>query len=431
MHAKRMRFFHIRFSLLVLLLLSTSCEFRANSSVSNSLKIGTLLPLTGEISAYGIPMQKTANLLIKTVNACGGVMGKPVTLISVDDQSKPQVGAEAMSKLAYLDKVSGVVGGAGSATSAAAVNIAVRNQIVMISPSSTSPSFTERAKKGDFKGFWFRTAPPDTFQGPVIAQIAQTKGYKKVSILAVNNDYGRGLVNAFIPAFEALGGQIVNKNNLAFYPSNAITFNTEVLNSFQGNPDAVLLIDYSQTGSLVLRSIYERGLLAKTPLILSDGLKDANLSQLVGKSHDGKLILPTANITGTAPSAKGPAFSKFREIYKKAYNGQEPSIYDPNTWDATAALILAAESAKSTAGETIKEHIRTVTNPPGEKVSDVCQALDLIRQGKKINYEGAGSNVDFDSQGDVTGNYDIWTVAGDGSIKVVEQITPENLQAFK
>lgn len=63
MHAKRMRFFHIRFSLLVLLLLSTSCEFRANSSVSNSLKIGTLLPLTGEISAYGIPMQKNSQSL--------------------------------------------------------------------------------------------------------------------------------------------------------------------------------------------------------------------------------------------------------------------------------------------------------------------------------------------------------------------------------
>jgi branched-chain amino acid transport system substrate-binding protein/neutral amino acid transport system substrate-binding protein len=79
------------------------------------------------------------------------------------------------------------VGAASSAVASAAVDIAVRNQVVMISPSSTSPVFTERARKGDFQGFWFRTAPPDTFQGEALAKLAQTQGFKSVSLLAVNN----------------------------------------------------------------------------------------------------------------------------------------------------------------------------------------------------------------------------------------------------
>jgi branched-chain amino acid transport system substrate-binding protein/neutral amino acid transport system substrate-binding protein len=377
-------------------------------------------------------MQNTAKLLVDTVNQCGGVLGKSVNLIAADDRSEPQIGAEAITKLAEVNRVSAVIGGAGSATSAAAVDIAVRNQVVMISPSSTSPTFTERAKKGDFKGFWFRTAPPDTFQGPAIAQLAKQRGYNRVTILGVNNDYGRGLINAFIPAFEALGGEVLNKNDLALYALNASTFDSEVMKAFRSTPDAVILIDYSQTGGLVLKSIYEQGFLNRIPLILSDGLKDNKLAERVGKTKNGTFALSNAiSLTGTAPSARGPAFNDFRSRYKQAFSGKEPSIYDPNTWDAGAVIVLAAESAKSNRGNDIKDHIRRVTDPVGEKVSNVCDALTLVRQGKKINYEGAGSNVEFDPQGDVTGSYDIWTIQPNGDIKVTGVIANESIQSRK
>jgi ABC-type branched-subunit amino acid transport system substrate-binding protein len=406
--------------LIIPLLLSSSCQSSQNSSNKDSLKLGTLLPLTGEMSAYGMSMQDTAQLLVDTVNACGGVLGQPVTLVFEDDQSVPQVASEAMSKLAEVDQVSGIIGGAGSASSAAAVDIAVRNQVIMISPSSTSPSFTERAKKGDFNGYWFRTAPPDTFQGSVIAKLALSKGYKKISILAVNNEYGRGLGNAFISAFESSGGKITQKS---FYAPNTITFDSEVLDAYKESPDAVLLIDYSQTGGIILSSIYQQGFINKAPIILSDGLKDAELAQKVGKTSDGDLVLTTfKSITGTAPSAKGPAFTAFRSLYQKTYRGKEPSIYDANTWDAGAVMILGSEAAKSTKSNDIKENIRKVSNSPGEEVSDVCQALKLIQQSKKINYEGAGSDVDFDSQGDIGGNYDVWTIEADGNIKTIDVI---------
>jgi branched-chain amino acid transport system substrate-binding protein/neutral amino acid transport system substrate-binding protein len=379
--------------------------------------MGTVLPITGDLAQYGSPMQDSARLLVETVNACNGVLGQPVELISEDDQTEPAAGASAMTKLAEVDRVAGVVGAASSAVSSAAIDIAVRNQLVQISPASTSPLFTERARKGEFQGFWFRTAPPDTFQGQALARLAKTRGYQSISILAINNDYGNGLVDSFIPAFKALGGKVTNPTR---YPPDASTFTSEVGAAFQGNPDAVLLIAYPETGSLILKAAYQQGLLGKqTQVLATDGLKDAKIADLVGKNPQGTYI--AAGILGTAASAGGPALSEFRNRYSQAYK-REPSVYDPNTWDAAALLVLAAEAAKQPTGPAIKDQIRTVANAPGQEVTDVCQALALVRQGQDINYQGASSSVDLDAQGDVGGSYDIWTIDPKGELKVTGKI---------
>lgn len=404
------------------LLLSLTAACQNNTASSSGLKIGTLLSVTGDLSQFGTSMQDSANLLVKTVNNCGGVLGQPVQLISENDQTNPAAGAAAMTKLAEVNRVGGVVGATGSGVSSAAVDIAVRNQVVQISPSSTSPVFTERAKKGDFQGFWFRTAPPDNFQGQALAKLAQSRGFKTVSVLAINNDYGRGLVNSFSSAFTPLGGKVLNQAQPTYYPPEASSFESEVAAAFRGNPDAVLLVAYPETGSLILKAAYQQGLLGKkTQVILTDGMKDAKIAELVGKNPQGGYI--TTGMIGTSASAGGAALTQFNDRYKTTYNNRQPVVYAPNTWDAAAVIALAAEAAKSTSGTAIKDKIREVTNPPGQDVSDVCQALSLVRQGQKINYQGASGNLDFDSQGDVTGNYDVWTIDKNGQLKVITTIS--------
>lgn len=401
------------FVLTCLVLLIPACQIPQSSL---QLKLGTLLPITGDLSQYGTSMQNTAELVVKTVNGCGGVLGQPVVLIAEDDQTEPATGASAMTKLAEVDRVAGVVGAASSAVSSAAVDIAVRNQVVMISPSSTSPVFTDRARKGDFQGFWLRTAPPDTFQGEALAQLAQQQGFKTVSLLAMNNDYGNGLLSSFIPAFERLGGTVVNKAKPVRYPPDAFVFGSEVNAAFSGEPDAVLLIAYPETGSLILKTAYQQGLLAgKTKVIATDGLKEAQFAELVGKNAKGEYI--AAGLMGTAATAGGPAIADFQRLYNQTFQ-RPPKIYDPNTWDAAAVLVLAAEAAKTNTGAALKDKIREIANPPGAAVTDVCKALSLIRQGQKVNYQGASGNLDFNGFGDVTGNYDIWAIEPDGSLKV-------------
>lgn len=387
---------------------------------ADGLKLGSLLPITGDLAQYGTTMQDSVSLLVETVNSCDGALGSPVALISEDDQTDPVAGAAGMTKLAEVDRVAGVVGAAGSAVSSAAVDIAVRNQVVEISPSSTSPEFTDRAAKGEFSGFWFRTAPPDTFQGQALAQLAKEQGIQNVAVFAINNDYGNGLVQSFTKAFKAEGGTITNEANPTLYSENATTFDSELSAAFSGSPDAVMLVAYPETGSLILKSAFEQGLLdGETKMLLTDGMKTDNLAELVGKGPDGEYIV--SGVLGTAPSAGGPGLAAFTQTYKGKFN-RDPNVYDPNSWDAAAVMVLAAEAAKANTGAALKDKIPEVANAPGEEFTDVCQALAAVRQGEDINYQGASGNVDFNEQGDVVGAYDIWTIADDGKLNIENTI---------
>jgi branched-chain amino acid transport system substrate-binding protein/neutral amino acid transport system substrate-binding protein len=384
------------------------------------LRLASLMPLTGDLAQYGGPMADAAALLESTVNACGGVMGQDIEILSADTETNPAAAAAAMTQLAEVDGITGLIGAAASSSSSAAVDIAVRNEVVMISPASTSPVFTERAENGDFNGFWFRTAPPDTFQGDALAELAKEEGFDSVAILSINNDYGNGLVQSFIPAFEALGGTVVNKDNPTLYAPDATTFDSEVTEAFSDTPDAVLLVAYPETGSLILKAAYEQGLLGgDTQMLLTDGMKTDNLAELVGETAEGTFI--SAGVVGTAPSAAGPAMEAFRELYQAEYN-RDPGVFDPNTWDAGAILVLAAEAAQSTAGADIRDQVREVANAPGTPVTDVCEALELVRQGEDIDYQGASGTVDFNDNGDVVGAYDVWTIADDGKLNVKSTI---------
>lgn len=158
-------------------LLGTNTEDSGNNanttSGAESLKVGTLLPITGDLSSIGQNMPTAVQLAVDTINACGGVNGQPVTLVKEDSQTDPVAGSAAMTKLTEVDKVAGVVGAFASSVSTAALDVAVRNNVMMISPGSTSPIFTQRAKTGDFNGYWARTAPPDTYQAQALAALAK------------------------------------------------------------------------------------------------------------------------------------------------------------------------------------------------------------------------------------------------------------------
>jgi len=391
------------------------------SESGDGLKIGSLLPATGDLAPVGQPMLASVPLLVETVNACGGVNGKPVTLVTADDQTDPTAGAEAMTKLAEVDRVAGVVGSFASGVSNAAVDVAVRSQVMLISPGSTSSVFTERAKSGDFQGYWARTAPPDTYQAQALAKLASDRGFKRVATLVINNDYGVAFEQEFVKAFKAQGGTIVNESSPTRYDPRATTFETEAAAAFGDKPDAVLAVLYPETGSLVLRAAYQQGLMKDVQVMLTDGVYAEDFAKQVGKTDDGKFILSGA--IGTVPGAGGPSLEAFSKIWQEKEN-RPLAAYVPHSWDATALLVLAAQAAGNNTGKGIQENLRKVANPPGEAVMDVCKALELLREGKDINYQGASSAVDIDENGDVAGVYDVWQVTDEGKLEVKAQVTP-------
>lgn len=386
------------------------------------LKIGALMPVTGDLSFIGQNMPKAAQLAVETVNACGGVNGQPVTLIIEDDQTDPVAGSAAMTKLAEVDKVAGVVGSFASSVSAAALEIAVRNKVMMISPGSTSPVFTERAKKGDFNGFWARTAPPDTYQARALAALAKKQGFNNVSTVVINNDYGVAFEKEFVDAFEKLGGKVINKDKPVRYDPKAVTLDSEASAAFANKPEAVAAVLYAETGSLLLQAAFKQGLTKGVTVLLTDGVYSEDFTRQVGKTADGTSII--AGALGTVPGADGKALEYFRRLWAEKTNNTPITAFVPHTWDATVLLMLAAQAAGENTGEAIKSKIREVANPEGVEVSEPCQALELLRRGEKINYQGASGNVDIDENGDVVGVYDVWKVKPDGSLEIVDKVTP-------
>jgi neutral amino acid transport system substrate-binding protein len=390
---------------------------------AKGLKIGSLLPATGDLASIGQPMLDAVPLLVETVNACGGVNGEPVTMVpNADDQTNPEAGLEAMTRLAEVEKVAGVVGSFASSVSTAALPVAVRNKVMLISPGSTSPVFTERAKQGEFQGYWARTAPPDTYQAQALAKLAVEKGAKTASTIVINNDYGVGFEREFVQAFKKAGGKLNNEAKPTRYDPKATTFETEVQAALGSKPQALAAVLYAETGSLLLKSAFEQGLTKGVQILLTDGVYSPDFPAQVGKTADGKFIL--AGALGTVPGADGKALAALTKLWQEK-KGRPISAYVPHSWDAAALLVLAAEAAKLNTGEGIKNNIRAVTSLGGTEVTNVCEGLKLLREGKKINYQGASGNVDIDENGDVVGSYDVWQVEPDGKLKVIGKVSPK------
>jgi neutral amino acid transport system substrate-binding protein len=391
-----------------------------SADAPKGLKIGTLLPATGDLASIGNSMIASVPLLVETVNKCGGVNGEPVTLVSEDDQTDPAAGAQGMTKLAETDKVAGVVGSFASSVSTAALPIAVRNKVMLISPGSTSPVFTSKAKEYD--GFWARTAPPDTYQAQALAKLAYEKGFKTASTIVINNDYGVGFEKEFVQAFKKLGGTIVNEGKPTRYDPKATTFATEAQAALAGKPQALAAVLYAESGALFLKSAYEQGLSKGVQILLTDGVYSPDFPGQVGKGPDGTFIL--AGALGTVPGANGKALDALTKLWTEKQK-RAVTAYVPHAWDAAALLVLAAQSAKANTGEAIKGKIREVAGGPGQEVTDVCQGLELLKKGEKINYQGASGNVDIDANGDVVGNYDVWVAEPDGKLKVTGTVSPQ------
>jgi PGF-CTERM protein len=382
------------------------------------VKIGVMQALTGDLGTYGQPMTDGMRLAIKEVNENGGVLGgKTLVLIIEDTQTSEVHAVDAANKLVKVDKVPVIIGTTGSGPSMAIIDITTGNGVLQISSSNTGPDFTTYPDND----LYFRTCPSDALQGRAMARLAVKEGYKTASTLVLNNPYGVGFEKVFVEEFEALGGTVLESVR---YDPAATTFDSEVEKACKSKPDFVMLCSYPQTGSVILKTAYEKGYMEDIDWLLSEGLRDETLAGMVGKDVAGNYIIAGFKGTTPDPRAAGPSYETFKQNYIAEY-GREPTTYCSNSYDAAAVVALAIEKAGKAEGTAIRDSIRDIANPPGEEVSDIGEALRLIREGKEINYQGASGEITFDENGDVFGVYCEFTVADDGSVKLGEAIPLE------
>jgi len=328
------------------------------------IKIGVLLPLSGNLAPFGEGMLKGAKVAEKELNDAGGVLGAKVRLVVEDTATDPAKAVEAAQKLINIDGVQAIVGAAASSATLAVAPICEENKVVLVSPASTSPLVTNA---GDYI---FRVVASDTLQGKVLADLALELGYRKAATFVINNDYGIGLQDVFTENFEAKGGSVVLK--IQYDPGRG-DYRTELQQLKDSDAEVVMFVSYPEDASVILRQAMELGVEQKW--IAAEGIASEEMFSYAGmkEAMEGMLLTKPASATDS------PEYRHFYELFKQMYPDEEPGIYADTTYDATMMIARAIEHAGSYDGEKIKD------------------ALYEISRG----YKGATGDKTFDENGDI------------------------------
>ncbi|MFO7642816.1 MAG: ABC transporter substrate-binding protein, partial [Desulfosarcina sp.] len=329
-----------------------------------------------------------------------------------DTQTSPQAGVDAAQRMATMDGVHAFVGALSSGVTIPVAQSVSRVQgLAQISGASTSPVITT-LDDGDFL---FRTVPSDAYQGVALAEIALAEGYKNLSILYINNDYGLGLAESFTAAFAARGGAVVHS---ASYEPGQSSYRGELRRVSRGDPQGLVLIGYPENGQTIVRQALEGGFFEK--FVFTDGLRSPEMIAAIGAEFmDG--------VIGSSPRAMedNPGARHFREAYRQKHGEIPPQPFMDSAYDAVYLIALAAQRAGKADRTAIRDHLRAVAGPPGVTVNpgEWERAVELLAAGENINYEGASGNVDFDENGDVPGTFAHWRVEN-GEIVDVRVFAP-------
>lgn len=387
--------------------------------------VGAVMSLTGSLGVLGQKIAQGAELAVADLNSAGGVNGCEMKLSLLDDQTSPSVGVDAAKKLVDVQQVPAIVGALSSGVSAAILtSVTAPSKVVQISPASTSPTFTDLAEQGKTGGYWFRTCPSDALQGIAMAKVAHDAGLKKVAVMYLNNPYGQGLSKEFAAAFKQLGGTVTE--NVVYNPSQP-SYRAEVSKAASPAPDALFLIGYPGDGTTITREWIAAG--GPQKFLFPDGLESQDFVNDVGAQY-------MKDVHGTAPgSDKTPSLATFQSEYQAKFGSLPTQAYIPNAYDATVLIGLAMEQAKSSKGPAIRDAIRKVTDPKGEKIyagaAELKKAAHLLAEGKAIQYVGATGPLQFDKNGDVASPMQVWNVTAQGKVEQTGMVTVAQIDALR
>lgn len=376
----------------------------------DTVKIGMLVSLTGGLAPFGPPIQHGADLAIEHINDAVVPYEWELVLVVRDSGTAPAVGRDAAAKLVEIDGVPALIGALSSGVTLAISSVTIPSQVVLISPASTSAAITDL----EDNDYVFRTVISDAFQGVVQADLAVDLGFKTVSVIYVNNAYGKGLAQVFKENFEAKGGRVPT---MVPYEEAKPSYRSEVEKVMQGNPDAVNFIAYPVDGNKQLVTAIEIGYQGK--FLFSDGMK----GEAVAGGPASKFI------EGSFGTVAGALEVAVLEQFTADFDAKfEPSTvpYNREAYDAAVLIALAIgrageaffEMSRAEQGQAIRDNLRAVANPPGEEVTygELKKAFDLLKEGKEINYQGVSGPIVLDANGDISvGAIEIWVIR-DGKI---------------
>ena len=375
----------------VIIYFSTQQSKVSKTGVGGEIKMGIILGFTGPIESLTPAMADSAELAFKEASDSGSLLGgATISPMRADSTCVDSAAATAAAEGLISGGVAAIMGAdCSGVTGAIATNVAVPNGVVMISPSATSPGLTTL----DDKGFFFRTAPSDARGGQILADITKDRRINSVAITYTNNDYGKGLADVYEAAVKAHG---ITVTTVTAHEDGKADYSSEAATLASAGGDALTVIGYlDQGGKGVIQASLDAG--SFDTFIMSDGMIGQSIVDAIGADLDKSF--------GSLPGSTGKGAGVFAEVAKTA--GIDSSgPYTGESYDAAALIVLAMQAGNSADRASIAKNVMDVANAPGTKIypGELKKGLDLLAEGKKVNYEGA-TGVTFTDVGEAEGSF--------------------------
>jgi branched-chain amino acid transport system substrate-binding protein len=319
------------YSLLLVFILVMSA-----SAWAQTIKIGLITPLTGDVKTFGESIKNGCELAVSEANAKGGILGKKIVIVISDDKNDPTEASNAANKLISQDRVKFMVGSATSKCTIPISDICQSNKVVLIPPSATNPKVT--VADGKRKSYVFRACFIDPFQGSVMAKFAAKTLKKKTAAVLydVGNDYTKGLAEFFRDALKKEGGQV---KVFESYGKDDVDFSALLTKVAAAKPDVLFLPDYYNKVGLIAKQAREKGI--KSVFLGGDGWDSPDLVKIAGKAVEGGYFS-----NHYSPEDPRPEVQNFIKKYRSKY-GTTPDALATLGYDATLIMLSGIQRAKT------------------------------------------------------------------------------------
>ena len=314
----------------------------------NIIRVGAVLELTGNISAYGKAAMNGIKLAERELNRANYFGERELEVVFEDSGSSASKAVSAIERMISVEKVHIVIGGIGSTTTMAMAPVAEKNRVVLLSPGASNPKLSEA---GDFI---FRNYPSDLLEAKVMAQYLRRKGIQKVATIYANNDFAEGLASTLKMDFTQLGGEVIFEEG---YLPESTDFRTIVAKVTTLNADALYLPGYYQSVGILLRQLKEAGV--RLPKYACTGIEDPLFFSVARDAGDG-VIYPTPSIDFQSPPDSARRFIKeYKELF-----GEEPNYPALLAYDAMKIVALAIRDG-GYSPEGIRDALYRIKDFPG------------------------------------------------------------------
>lgn len=388
------------------------------------LKIGLLLPFTGNYAWVGANVQPVAKMIVEEVNGAGGIGGHPISLVTGDAQGTVDAGYTAAQKLVNVDGVLAVVGPTSLAF-AGAQQVLLDNGVPMVTPTAGTTELNDADKT-----YFFRTVPSDSLGGRAIARAAtdaeilqRDAAYDNPVLMVAQAPAMVSFQDPIQESFADYGAPVAK--TIEFKPGKA-SYRSEVQEALGAIPDLIVLVATPEDSVRIMRAAFQAGYTGNWFVT-----QDQTTNEFVELATP-QLVNGIYGLEEVAAPDSADRNEAFRKHYKE-YSGKDVQLFGTNTYDAMNVLALAMLRTHLRDGkidrETLAANIPVVANPADGDVivHNYSEGRNALLDGKEINYQGLVGPTDFDAYGNITAPFGIRQVQ-DGEWQTVSILGADALK---